>query len=505
MRHVIALDQGTTSSRAILFDEAGRAVASAQQEFRQIYPQPGWVEHDPEEIWRTQREVAREALRNSGLRSEQVVACGIANQRETTLVWDRQTGKPVYNAIVWQDRRTAPLCAELKEVGAESLVKERTGLIIDPYFSGTKLAWILDNVPGARRRAELGELAFGTVDTWLIWNLSQSRTHVTDPTNAARTLLFNIHMGDWDAELLKLLRVPRAILPDVYPSSHAFGMVAPSLLGTPLPVTGVAGDQQAALFGQGCHRAGMAKNTYGTGCFMLLHTGKKVVQSANGLLSTAAAQLGRAIDARDAEREYALEGSVFIAGAVVQWLRDELKFFDTAADVERLAASVLDNGGVYVVPAFAGLGAPHWDPHARGAIVGLTRGSSRAHIARAALEAIAYQCADVLEAMQKDAGEHLSELRVDGGAAANDLLMQFQADILGVPVVRPKVLETTALGAAYLAGLHTGVWSSREEIAAQWQMERRFEPRMARAEAEGLLARWREAVSRSRNWTSDKS
>jgi glycerol kinase len=505
MRHVIALDQGTTSSRAIIFDEAGRAVASAQQEFRQHYPEPGWVEHDPDEIWRTQREVAREALRSSGLKPEDLVACGIANQRETTVVWDRQTGKPIHNAIVWQDRRTAAMCAELKEVGAESLVTERTGLVLDPYFSGTKLAWILDQVPGARKRAELGELAFGTIDTWLAWNLSQSRTHVTDPSNASRTLLFNIHMGDWDPELLKLLRVPRAILPDVYPSSHAFGMIAPSVLGVPIPVTGIAGDQQAALFGQGCHKAGMAKNTYGTGCFLLMHTGKRVVTSANGLLATAAAQLGRAVDARDADMEYALEGSVFIGGAVVQWLRDELRFFEKSEQVEALAATVLDNGGVYVVPAFAGLGAPHWDPHARGAIVGLTRGSSRAHIARAALESIAYQCADVLEAMQKDAGEALSELRVDGGAAANDLLMQFQADILGVPVVRPRVLETTALGAAYLAGLHTGVWSSREEIAAQWQIERRFEPRMARAEAAGLLARWREAVSRSRHWTSDKS
>ncbi|HUK05058.1 MAG TPA: glycerol kinase GlpK [Burkholderiales bacterium] len=505
MRHVIALDQGTTSSRAIIFDEGGRPVASAQQEFRQIYPRPGWVEHDPEEIWRTQREVAREALRNSGLKPEDLVACGIANQRETTVVWDRQTGKPVYNAIVWQDRRTAPLCTELKEVGAESLVQERTGLVLDPYFSGTKLAWILDQVPGARKRAELGELAFGTIDTWLAWNLSQSRTHVTDPSNASRTLLFNIHLGDWDPELLQLLRVPRAILPDVYPSSHAFGMVAPSVLGIPVPVTGVAGDQQAALFGQGCHKAGMAKNTYGTGCFMLMHTGARVIRSANGLLSTATAQLGRAVDARDAEREYALEGSVFIGGAVVQWLRDELRFFEKSEQVEGLAATVLDNGGVYVVPAFAGLGAPHWDPHARGAIVGLTRGSSRAHIARAALESIAYQSADVLEAMQKDAGEALTELRVDGGAAANDLLMQFQADILGVPVVRPKVLETTALGAAYLAGLHTGVWHSREEIAAQWQMQRRFEPSMARAEAEALLARWREAVSRSRRWAPDNS
>ncbi len=502
MRHVLALDQGTTSSRAIVFDETGRAVSSAQREFRQIYPEPGWVEHDPDEIWRTQRECARAALLSAGLKAEDLVACGITNQRETTLLWDRQSGKPIYHAIVWQDRRTAPLCADLKKIGAESLVRERTGLVIDPYFSGTKLAWLLDNVPGARARAERGELAFGTVDTWLAWNLSQSRTHVTDPSNASRTLLFNIHSGDWDPELLQLFDVPRAILPDVLPSSHAFGMIAPGVLGAPVPITGIAGDQQAALFGQGCHRAGMAKNTYGTGCFMLMHTGERVVQSSNGLLGTAAAQLGRAIDARDANKEYALEGSVFIAGAVVQWLRDELQFFKSSAEVEGLAASVMDTGGVFVVPAFAGLGAPHWDPSARGAIVGLTRGSSRAHIARAALESIAYQSADVLEAMQKDAGEKLTELRVDGGAAANDLLMQFQADILGVPVVRPKVLETTALGAAYLAGLAVDLWQSREEIAAQWQMERRFEPRMPRAEAERLLARWREAVGRSLRWVA---
>ena len=500
MRYVLALDQGTTSSRAIIFDQTGKPVATAQQEFKQHYPQPGWVEHDPDEIWRTQRDVAREALRSSGLKAEDLVAAGIANQRETTIVWDRQTGQAIHKAIVWQDRRTAAQCAELKEVGAESLVQERTGLVLDPYFSGTKLAWILDNVPGARRRAELGELAFGTVDTWLVWNLSQSKTHVTDCTNASRTLLFNIHTGDWDPELLKLLRVPRAILPDVYPSSHAFGMIAPSVLGAPVPITGIAGDQQAALFGQGCHQAGMAKNTYGTGCFMLMHTGKRVVKSANGLLGTAAAQLGRAVDARDADKEYALEGSVFIGGAVVQWLRDELGFFKESREIEAMAATVLDNGGVYIVPAFAGLGAPHWDPHARGAIVGLTRGSSRAHLARAALESIAYQSADLLEAMQKDSGEKLTELRVDGGAAANDLLMQFQADILGVPVVRPKVLETTALGAAYLAGLATNVWKSRQEIAAQWQIERRFEPRMARAEAHALLARWRDAVKRSLGW-----
>ena len=502
MRYVLALDQGTTSSRAIVFDEAGQPVARSQREFQQYYPEPGWVEHDPDELWRSQRDVARMALREAGIKAEQLVGCGITNQRETTLVWDRQTGQAIHRAIVWQDRRTADACRELKDVGAESLVQERTGLVIDPYFSATKIGWILDHVPGARERAERGELAFGTVDSWLVWNLSQSRTHVTDATNASRTLLFNIHMGDWDPELLQLFRIPRAILPDVYPSSHSFGMIAPAVLGAPVPITGIAGDQQAALFGQGCHQPGMAKNTYGTGCFMLMHTGGQVVRSTNGLLSTAAAQMGYAIDARDVEKQYALEGSVFIGGAVVQWLRDELQFFKSAADIERLAAEVMDNGGVYIVPAFAGLGAPHWDPHARGAIVGLTRGSSRAHLARAALESIAYQSADVLEAMQKDAGQPLAELRVDGGAAANDLLMQFQADILGVLVVRPKVLETTALGAAYLAGLASNLWESPAALAGQWQMDRRFEPSMSRDEAQGLLARWRNAVRRSLAWES---
>jgi glycerol kinase len=500
VRYVLALDQGTTSSRAIVFDESGQPVASAQREFPQHYPEPGWVEHDPQDIWRSQRDVAREALRNAALKAEDLVACGISNQRETTLLWDRQTGEPLHRAIVWQDRRTAAQCAELKAAGAESLVRERTGLVIDPYFSGTKLAWLLDNIPGARGRAERGELAFGTVDTWLAWNLSQSRVHVTDPSNASRTMLFNIHSGDWDEELLRLLRVPRAILPEVYPSAHAFGMIAPSILGAAVPITGIAGDQQAALFGQGCHQPGMAKNTYGTGCFMLLHTGGKVVNSRHGLLGTAAAQLGHARDARDADKEYALEGSVFIAGAVVQWMRDELGFFSASSKVEALAASVLDSGGVYVVPAFAGLGAPHWDPQARGAVLGLTRGSSRAHIARAALESIAYQSAELLEAMQKDAGDTLSELRVDGGATANDLLMQFQADILGVPVVRPKVTETTALGAAYLAGLTVDVWQSREQIAAQWRMDRSFEPRMSRDQAASLMARWHKAVERTRRW-----
>jgi len=500
MRFVLALDQGTTSSRAIVFDEEGTPVESAQREFRQIYPHPGWVEHDPREIFATQRDVAREAVERAGVNPREIVAAGITNQRETTLLWDRQSGEPLANAIVWQDRRTAPMCAELRAAGVEETIRRKTGLVIDPYFSATKIAWLLDNIPGARGRAERGELAFGTVDTWLAWQLSESRTHVTDPSNAARTMLFDIHKGDWDADLLEILRVPRAILPEVYPSAHVFGMIAPSVLGEAVPIAGIAGDQQAALFGQGCHRPGMAKNTYGTGCFLLLNTGSRVVNSVNGLVSTAAAQLGHARDARDADKEYALEGSVFIAGAVVQWLRDEMRFFASSAEIEALAASVPDNSGVYLVPAFTGLGAPHWDPHARGAIVGLTRGTGRAHIARAALESIAYQSADVLEAMQKDSGEKLTELRVDGGATANDLLMQFQADILGVPVVRPKVLETTALGAAYLAGLAVGLWPSREALAARWQVGRRFEPQMDRAHAQELLGHWREAVKRSRDW-----
>jgi glycerol kinase len=492
VKYVLALDQGTTSSRAILFDEAGGPVAVGQREFRQIFPQAGWVEHDPREIFATQRDVAREALRKANVSAKDVMAIGITNQRETTIVWDRQTGAPIHNAIVWQDRRTAELCKDLREVGAESLIRERTGLVIDPYFSGTKLAWLLDEIPGARERAARGELAFGTVDTWLVWQLTGNRTHVTDVSNASRTLLFNIHTNEWDDELLRLLRVPRALLPEVHPSAHAFGMVPAGVLGEPLLIAGVAGDQQAALFGQACHAPGMAKNTYGTGCFMLLHTGDKVVQSANGLVATACAQT-RA-------REYALEGSVFIAGAVVQWLRDQLGFFSSSSEVERLAAEVMDSGDVFVVPAFTGLGAPYWDPNARGTIIGLTRGTSKAHIARAALESIAFQSAEVLEAMQKDSGEKLAELRVDGAASANDLLMHFQADLLGVRVVRPRVRETTALGAAYLAGLTVDLWKSREELAQQWKAERRFEPSMDASKRQALMARWREAVSRARNW-----
>jgi glycerol kinase len=494
MRYVLALDQGTTSSRAILFDEHGAPVSMAQREFRQIFPQPGWVEHDPKDIIATQRETAREAVRQAKVALREVMAVGITNQRETTLLWDRQSGEPLHNAIVWQDRRTAPLCAELKQAGAESLIAERTGLVIDPYFSGTKLAWLLDEIPGARARAERGELAFGTVDTWLVWQFTGNRTHVTDPSNASRTMLFNIHMNDWDPELLKLLRVPRAVLPEVHPSAHAFGMLPASIVGEPLIIGGIAGDQQAALFGQACHKPGMAKNTYGTGCFMLLHTGERVVQSKNGLVATSCAQVKA--------KEFALEGSVFIGGAVVQWLRDELQFFSSSSEIEKLAATCLDSGDVFLVPAFTGLGAPYWDPHARGAMIGLTRGTSKAHIARAALESIAYQSAELLEAMQKDAGQSLTELRVDGGASANDLLMQFQADLLGVPVLRPKVLETTALGAAYLAGLTVNLWKSREELATHWQVQKRFEPRMARGEAGAKMARWREAVSRARNWTS---
>jgi glycerol kinase len=492
VKYVLALDQGTTSSRAILFDAAGGPLAVGQREFRQIFPQAGWVEHDPREIFATQRDVARDALRKSNVSPRDVMAIGIANQRETTLLWDRQSGEPIYNAIVWQDRRTAPLCQDLREVGAEGLVRERTGLVIDPYFSGTKIAWLLDEIPGARARAERGELAFGTIDSWLVWQLTGNRTHVTDVSNASRTMLFNLHSNDWDEELLRLLRVPRAILPEVHPSAAAFGMVPADTFGEPLVIAGIAGDQQAALFGQGCHAPGMAKNTYGTGCFMLLHTGDKVVQSQNGLVATACAQTQA--------KEYALEGSVFIGGAVVQWLRDQLGFFSSSSEVERLAAEVMDSGEVFVVPAFTGLGAPYWDPNARGAILGLTRGTTRAHIARAALESIAFQSAEVLEAMQKDSGEKLAELRVDGGAAANDLLMQFQADLLGVPVVRPRVLETTALGAAYLAGLTVNLWSSREALAQHWQAERRFEPAMDASRRAELMARWREAVSRSRNW-----
>jgi glycerol kinase len=493
MKYVLALDQGTTSSRAIVFDERGRPHASAQKEFRQFFPQPGWVEHDPEEIWRTQLWCARRALKQAKLKPGKIAAAGITNQRETVVVWDRRSGKPVHRAIVWQDRRTAARCEALKKEGLAAAITAKTGLVVDPYFSATKLEWLLGNVPGLRARAARGELAFGTVDTWLTWNLSGGRLHVTDPSNASRTMLYDIHRGKWDDELLRMFGVPHAMLPEVLPSSKIYGTAAGNLLGAEVPIAGIAGDQQAALFGQGCHEPGMAKNTYGTGCFLLLNTGGKAIESRNGLITTAAASA----------RQFALEGSVFIGGAVVQWLRDGLRLIKKSVDVEKLALSVPDSGGVYLVPAFTGLGAPHWDPYARGTLVGLTRGSNAGHIARAALESIAFQSAELLRAMQADAGLNLKELRVDGGAAADDLLMQFQADLLGVPVVRPKVLETTALGAAYLAGLATGVWKSREEITAQWKAAKRFEPGMKPAEAERRIEQWQRALERAKNWQQD--
>jgi glycerol kinase len=491
MSFVLALDQGTTSSRAIVFDRAGAIRGAAQKEFRQIFPQPGWVEHDPTEIWATQSGVVTEALASAGIDAGDLAALGITNQRETTVLWERATGKPVANAIVWQDRRTAGICDELRAAGHEALFARKTGLVLDAYFSGTKLKWLLDNVPGARERATRGELAFGTIDCWLIWHLTGGAVHVTDASNASRTLLFDIHRGDWDDELLALLDVPRAVLPTVVASSGVCADAA--IAGARVPIAGIAGDQQAALFGQACLERGMAKNTYGTGCFLLLNTGAGAVASSHHLVSTIAWK-------RDGRIDYALEGSVFIGGAVVQWLRDGLKIVRSAPEVEALAASVPDNGGVYLVPAFAGLGAPHWDAYARGAMFGLTRGSNSAHIARAALESIAYQSAEVLRAMEADAGIALAELRVDGGATANNLLMQFQADLLGVPVVRPKVQETTALGAAYLAGLAVGYWKNTDDIRANWRIDRRFEPAMTRDRAAALTAGWDKAVARAKGW-----
>ncbi|RDI96052.1 glycerol kinase [Meiothermus sp. QL-1] len=493
MAHILALDQGTTSSRAIVFDLQGHPVAMAQQEFTQHFPQPGWVEHDPLEIWQTQLQVAREAIRRAGVEPRDILAMGITNQRETTVVWERNTGKPVYRAIVWQDRRTAAMCEELRKGGHEKLFRERTGLVLDPYFSGTKLAWLLENVPGLRERALRGELCFGTVDSWLIYNLTGGQTHATDVSNASRTLLFNLHTLSWDEHLLDILGIPKALLPEVRPSAGSLGQSISELLGAAIPITGVAGDQQAALFGQACFTPGMAKNTYGTGCFLLMHTGSKPVVSQNGLLTTVAWQLA------GKSAEYALEGSVFIAGAVVQWLRDGLGIIRRSSEVEALARQVESPEGVYLVPAFVGLGAPYWDPYARGTLVGLTRGSTAAHIARAALEAIAYQSRDVLLAMEADAGLGLSELRVDGGASANNLLMQFQADILGTPVVRPRVTETTALGAAYLAAVGAGLLT-QEEIAQRWQVEERFSPRLDEKERERLYQGWRRAVERARGW-----
>lgn len=494
MRFVLALDQGTSSSRSIVFDDEGRVRALAQRELPQHYPQPGWVEHEPEDIWRTQLETAREALAKAGVAAQDVRAIGITNQRETTLLWERASGAPLHRAIVWQDRRSEPLCQRLRERGLAALVQERTGLVIDPYFSATKLRWLLDTLPGARTRAERGELAFGTVDSWLLWRLTGGRVHATDVSNAARTMVYDIHANCWSEPLLQALDIPAALLPTVHPSSHVFGEADAALLGAAIPVCGMAGDQQSALFGQACFSAGLAKNTYGTGCFVLRHTGSQVQPSSHGLISTAAAQTS----APASGPQYAQEGSVFVGGAVVQWLRDGLGVIDSSSQAQALAQSVPDAGGVVFVPALTGLGAPYWQPNARGAILGLTRGSTAAHIARAAQESIAYQSAALLRAMDADARASgqaaVSELRVDGGACVNDLLMQFQADLLGIPVVRPVVSETTALGAAYLAGLASGVWRSQEELAALWRAERRFEPQCSRAQADARMAEWEHAV-----------
>ncbi|MFT9497402.1 glycerol kinase GlpK [Anaerosolibacter sp.] len=493
-KYVLALDQGTTSSRAIIFDNNGKSVGVAQKEFTQIYPKPGWVEHDPMEIWGTQSGVAREVLETTGIRPQDVAAIGITNQRETTVVWDKNTGKPVYNAIVWQCRRTAAICDDLKARGLETYIRENTGLVVDAYFSGTKVKWILDNVEGAREKAENGELLFGNVDTWLIWNLTRGKVHVTDYSNASRTMLFNIKELKWDEKILAELGIPAAMLPDVKPSSYQYGVTDPQTFGgAEIPIAGDAGDQQAALFGQACFEPGMAKNTYGTGCFMLMNTGDKLVPSNNGLLTTIAWGI-------DNKVEYALEGSIFVAGASVQWLRDELKLIDSASASEEVATAVEDTNGVYVVPGFVGMGAPYWDMYARGTIVGLTRGANRNHIVRATLESIAYQTRDVLQAMEEDSKISLQALKVDGGAVANNFLMQFQSDILGVPVDRPEVTETTALGAAYLAGLAVGFWNDKEEIAKKWNVDRSFNPGMEEEKKEGKYKGWKKAVNRALKW-----
>lgn len=493
MKYILTLDQGTTSSRAILFNTAGEIAAIAQQEFRQIFPQPGWVEHDAGEIWQTQLAVARDVLKKASCSADDIAGIGITNQRETTVVWNKKTGEPVCNAIVWQDRRTAAYCKQLKNDGHAELFQQRTGLVLDPYFSGTKVRWILENIPGVRAKAETGEVIFGTVDSWLLYNLTGGKIHATDATNASRTLMFNIHTGEWDDELLKILDIPASVLPQVHSSSEIYGHTSENLLGGQIPVSGIAGDQQSALFGQICTSPGMVKNTYGTGCFMMMYTGEKAIVSTNNLLTTIALQLDDTI-------HYALEGSVFIAGAAIQWLRDEVNLIDSAAEIEVLAGSVADNGGVYVVPAFAGLGAPYWDPYARGAILGLTRGSSKAHIARATLESLAHQTVDVLKAMEADSGIDITELRADGGATVNNLLMQIQADLLVATVVRPKITETTALGAAYLAGLATGFWKDQDEIQQQWQANRRFIPEMDTSLVEQRRKSWKKAVERSRGW-----
>lgn len=493
MSVVLAFDQGTTSSRAILFDQEGSILGVAQREFTQHYPQPGWVEHDPDEIWKSQLGVAREVIETSGLSPKDIAAIGITNQRETTVIWDRESGQPIHPAIVWQDRRTASYCDRLVEAGHADLIQSRTGLVIDAYFCASKIHWMLENVPGARARAERGELAFGTIDSWLFWKLTGGKVHATDVTNASRTMLLNIETCEWDDELLGIFEVPRGLLPQVLPSSHLYGESDPEHFGGPIRIGGAAGDQQSALFGQNCTKHGMAKNTYGTGCFALMNTGESPMPSRCKLLSTVACSTDR-------RRQYALEGSIFIAGAAVQWLRDGLGLISSSSEVEELAASVPDSDGVYMVPAFAGLGAPTWDAYARGAIVGITRGTTKAHIARAALEGIAFQVADVLDAMRQDAGSPIQELRVDGGASANDLLMQFQADILGVTVVRPKVIETTAMGAAFLAGLAVGYWDNMDQIEQIWQTDRVFEPSMSRDEIAERRSRWRDALGRAGGW-----
>lgn len=492
-KYVLALDQGTTSSRAILFDHSGAIVSSVQQEFPQIYPSPGLVEHDPEAIWSSQLAVAQEVMKKTGATASDIAAIGITNQRETAVVWDKATGKAVFNAIVWQSRLTVPICEELTAKGFDKEIRNRTGLVTDAYFSGTKVKWILDNVPGVREKAQRGEVLFGNVDTFLMWRLSKGKIHATDPSNASRTLMYNIYEGKWDDVILKELGVPAAMLPTVMPSSGVFGETDAEFFGAPIKIAGDAGDQQAATFGQACYEVGMAKNTYGTGCFMLMNTGNKGVPSKNGLLTTIGWGIGN-------QTVYALEGSIFVTGAAVQWLRDGLKAITNSADVEALAATVPDNGGVYLVPAFVGLGAPYWDPYARGTIIGLTRGSTIGNIARATLESMCYQTRDVLEAMTADSGASLKTLRVDGGAVVNNLLMQFQADILGVPVQRPKVAETTALGAAYLAGLAVSFWESPQEVADQWAIDRTFEPSMSAEQREELYAGWKKAVSRSQGW-----
>ncbi len=492
-KYILAVDQGTTSSRAIIFDKSGTIISAAQKEITQIYPQPGWVEHDANEIWSTQAGVITEATTKAGLRGSDIAAIGITNQRETTVIWDRDTSKPVHNAVVWLDRRTADYCDELKNKGFSQTITDKTGLQIDAYFSATKIKWILDHVDGVRQRAEEGKLAFGTIDSWLIWNLTGGAKHITDVSNASRTMLYNIHKLEWDEEILDILNIPKNILPEVRASSEIYGNTNSGILDTHIPIAGIAGDQQAALFGQLCTEKGMLKNTYGTGCFLVLNTGETPIESKNNLLTTIAWKIGDKV-------EYALEGSIFIGGAVVQWLRDGLEIIKSSTEVEELAKKVEDNGGVYLIPAFAGLGAPHWDQYARGTIIGLTRGSNSGHIARAALESIAFQTTDVLKAMEADSGIEIRELRVDGGATINDTLMQFQADIANIPIARPKILETTALGAAYLAGLAVGYWQGLDELQNQWQVDKKFLPEMAAEKVDDLTNNWNKALGRAKKW-----